>query len=189
MYFDILSAWKAERSDFRLQKLSSDFYASVAKYLHTLKQALKSAPDELTAQILNGLIQHSLLLTLDLYQLRVVKILDILKSEKSVDESHLANEEKSLLNDIRSILEKRVESLSNTLQSLTVTPEPVGGKVLVRMVQDVPSFVGVDMIEYGPFKAEDVALIPKENAEPLIRKGVAVEVKLHHQDLSQSKNP
>jgi len=174
MYYDILNAWKAEKSSIKLQKLPNDFYLNVAKYLHTLRQASKSAPNELSNQILNGLLQNSLLLTLDIYQLRVNKILDVLKSGENLDESFLASEERSLLKDMRSLIGKHVETLSNTLKSLTVTSE--AGKVLVKMVQDVPSFVGIDLATYGPFKAEDVALIPKENAESLIRKGVAVKV-------------
>jgi DNA replication initiation complex subunit (GINS family) len=33
--------------------------------------------------------------------------------------------------------------------------------------------MGVDMKTYGPFKAEDVASLPAQNADNLIRKGIA----------------
>jgi len=46
-------------------------------------------------------------------------------------------------------------------------------KILVRILQDVPSFVGVDMKIYGPYKAEDVVLLPEQNVEALIKRGVA----------------
>ena len=48
--------------------------------------------------------------------------------------------------------------------------------VVVRFLTDTEAFVGGDMKVYGPFKREDVALIPAENAKILIRKGLAVEV-------------
>ena len=38
--------------------------------------------------------------------------------------------------------------------------------------------MGVDMMTYGPFKAEDVASLPAPNAENLIRKGIAKEVEI-----------
>jgi DNA replication initiation complex subunit (GINS family) len=36
--------------------------------------------------------------------------------------------------------------------------------------------MGTDMKTYGPFAAEDVASLPAQNAENLIRKGIAQEV-------------
>ena len=50
-------------------------------------------------------------------------------------------------------------------------------RILVRFLKDIPSFVGIDLRTYGPFRAEDVALIPAPNAEALIRHGIAVELK------------
>ncbi|MCS7097453.1 MAG: hypothetical protein NZ922_00495 [Candidatus Methanomethyliaceae archaeon] len=47
-------------------------------------------------------------------------------------------------------------------------------KILVRILQDVPSFVGADMKIYGPYKAEDVVLLPEQNAEALIKRGMAI---------------
>jgi len=45
--------------------------------------------------------------------------------------------------------------------------------VVVRFVQDVPQIIGVDLKTHGPFKAEDIASLPKENAEALIKQGLA----------------
>ena len=49
-------------------------------------------------------------------------------------------------------------------------------KMLVRFVQEIPAIVGSDMKTYGPFKPEDIATLPTENARILIKRGVAVEV-------------
>ena len=48
--------------------------------------------------------------------------------------------------------------------------------VEIRFLKDVPTIVGADMKTYGPFKEEDVASLPAENAEVLIKRGVVVEV-------------
>ena len=37
--------------------------------------------------------------------------------------------------------------------------------------------VGADLAKYGPFKAEDVATIPYENAQALISKNVATKIR------------
>lgn len=48
--------------------------------------------------------------------------------------------------------------------------------MLVRFVQEIPAIIGSDMNTYGPYRAEDVATLPHENARILIKQGVAVEV-------------
>jgi len=48
--------------------------------------------------------------------------------------------------------------------------------MVVRFVQEVPAIIGVDMKTYGPFKPEDIATLPAENAKILIKKGLAVEI-------------
>jgi len=45
--------------------------------------------------------------------------------------------------------------------------------ILVRFVQDVPQIIGVDLKTHGPFKAQDIASLPKENAEALIKQSLA----------------
>jgi len=66
------------------------------------------------------------------------------------------------------------------LEAKPVTPKPVEPEVskpseliLVRFVQEVPQIIGVDLKTHGPFKAEDIASLPKENAEALIKQGLA----------------
>jgi len=54
-----------------------------------------------------------------------------------------------------------------------VEPSKPSELVLVRFLQDVPPIVGVDLKTYGPFRKEDVANLPKENAEALIKQGLA----------------
>lgn len=49
-------------------------------------------------------------------------------------------------------------------------------KILVRVLGDVTSFIGADLKTYGPFKKEDVVLLPAQNAEALIKREVATEI-------------
>src|SRR5437764_15171146 len=54
--------------------------------------------------------------------------------------------------------------------------------MLVRFVKYVPSIIGVDLKTHGPFLKEDIAKLPFENAESLIRQGAAVEIRSSVQD-------
>jgi len=50
---------------------------------------------------------------------------------------------------------------------------PTGLAVEVRILKDIPGIVGVDFKTYGPYKAGEIAWLPKENAEALIKQGIA----------------
>jgi len=47
---------------------------------------------------------------------------------------------------------------------------------LIRFLHAVPSFVGKELEVYGPFEEEDMAHLPREIAELLIKKGRAEEI-------------
>lgn len=49
--------------------------------------------------------------------------------------------------------------------------------VTVRFASDVDEFVGADAGRYGPFKAQDVATVPYNNAEALVSSGAAERVR------------
>ena len=48
---------------------------------------------------------------------------------------------------------------------------------LLRILEQVPQFVGTDLEVYGPFKPEDVANIPSDVANLLVETGSAEEMK------------
>jgi len=62
------------------------------------------------------------------------------------------------------------------------SPEKKKDKLLLRFVKDMPSIIGVDMKTHGPFLKEDIAVLPYENAESLIRHGTAVEIRTSYRD-------
>jgi len=49
--------------------------------------------------------------------------------------------------------------------------------MLISMHADIPRFVGMDMGNYGPYAAGDIANMPEDNARLLIEKGAAKEMK------------
>ena len=91
----------------------------------------------------------------------------------------LAAEERSVHQDLQDLLRSyrdRIRLLmadeKEPRRAHIVTP----GFRLLKFVTSIPAIIGVDMGTYGPYDSGDVASIPKENAENLIRKGLAVEV-------------
>lgn len=49
---------------------------------------------------------------------------------------------------------------------------------LVRFLKKTPPLVGIDLINYGPFKKEDIANLPQKNAKILIYEKFAEEIEL-----------
>ena len=48
--------------------------------------------------------------------------------------------------------------------------------MLLDFLHEVDEIVGADLEKYGPFKTEDIATIPYENAQALIAKNIATKV-------------
>ena len=61
---------------------------------------------------------------------------------------------------------KLLESISNDYKIKPVT---------IRFLKDTDKIIGADSEKYGPFKAEDVAILPNENAQELILRKVATK--------------
>jgi len=55
-------------------------------------------------------------------------------------------------------------------------PAEAAKRILVRLLRDVPSFVGADLKTYGPYKSEDVVLLPAQNTDALVKRGIATEI-------------
>ena len=49
--------------------------------------------------------------------------------------------------------------------------------VAIRFLQEMDQIIGVDMEKYGPFRTEDIATIPYENAQALISKKIATKIR------------
>ena len=63
---------------------------------------------------------------------------------------------------IISILSATINGKSKFLESLAENHKI---KIVVRFLEDVDEIVGADLEKYGPFKVEDIATIPYENAQ------------------------
>jgi DNA replication factor GINS len=50
--------------------------------------------------------------------------------------------------------------------------------VSIRILKEVEQIIGSDSENYGPFKPEDIATIPFENAQTLITENRAVKIRI-----------
>jgi DNA replication factor GINS len=104
----------------------------------------------------------------------------------AIDYSKLTEEEKYILD-----AEKESESRRNDILLAIIAGRPKvlesiskrlhSKQIVVRILNPMEQFMGVDMKRYGPFRQEDIAVLPFENARSLIENNHATEVQSRYQ--------
>jgi len=184
MYERIYEYWKREKDQANLQSVDKNFYDGVAKYIAELRERLKKTDEKLVnMKLARAELERVERLSQELLRMRLRKILQITESDaESGTVSSAVNEvEKTILEKVleiskqyRSIIQKIFEFDRGRPPLEMETGKP--SLVLIRFLTEIPSIVGVDLKPYGPFKVEDVATLPFENAESLIRGKAALRI-------------
>jgi DNA replication factor GINS len=137
----------------------------------------------ISKQINSELITMITKLTSLLFVLRCKKIFNSSKSSpENFEYSNLTDEEKYVFFGNRE-REKRIDIiLRMLLDGKPKTLEKVVSSinenfVMVRFLDSMDQFVGVNMNKYGPFKKDDVAILPFENARSILETKKAVEIR------------
>lgn len=137
----------------------------------------------ISKQINSELITMITKLTSLLFILRCKKIFNSSKSSpENFEYSNLTDEEKYVFFGNRE-REKRIDIiLRMLLDGKPKTLEKIVSSinenfVMVRFLDSMDQFVGVNMNKYGPFKKDDVAILPFENARSILETKKAVEIR------------
>jgi DNA replication factor GINS len=182
VYSDLYKAWKAEKTSEKPQPLSSDFYQRAAGYLRGLDDD-SAAGDTRTIQgrLLVDEKDVAKRLLDEIRWTRLHKIVNAARDGSDISMNDLTDEERRLIEHFN-------ESLSNYREQATPKqgshpPEDQMELSVVRFLDNVPEIVGVDLKIYGPYKKEDVGSLPNQNAQALIKQGLAKEIdvkRVHH---------
>ena len=164
-----------ETQDDLLLEIDPNFYRNLSDFIGNLR---KQEFDGVENKIKDTLIEMTTELTSLLIKIRLDKI------SKSSDFKigHLLDEEKFILDSqeeqrerTEMILSATINGKSKFLESLAQNHKTK--KVVIRFLNEVDEIVGADLEKYGPFKTEDIATIPYENAQALIAKNIATKVR------------
>jgi DNA replication factor GINS len=182
--------WKRERENPSLQDLDDDYYPSMASYASKLREQNRMLDKtSVRGKIMTQEMDYVEKMLKDLLHIRLTKIIQTEMEGTPLVTANLLPDEREFHSDIRrsigsfndmarNIILGRLDRAEPRVQKSTPS-EDFGYKVL-RFLKPVPAIMGVDMKTYGPFNPEDVASLPEENAENLIRRGFAkvVEIQL-----------
>jgi len=158
-----------------LLEIKPNFYRSLSDFIGNLR---KQEFDGVENKIKDTMIEMATELTSLLIHIRLEKI----SNSDDYEISHLLDEEKFILDSQEEQNERTEMILSATINGKSKFLESLAEnhkikKVVIRFLSEVDEIVGADLEKYGPFKAEDIATIPYENAQSLIAKKIATKVR------------
>ncbi len=159
-----------------IQEINPNFYTSVSDFIGKLK---REEYDNIEAKIKDELVNITTTLTSLLLNIRLSKA----KNSEKLELENLLDEEKFVLDGEEESRERMEIILSATLNGRSRVLETISHKnktksLVVRFLKDVDQIVGADLEKYGPFKSEDIATLPYENAQALITKKIVMKVRL-----------
>ena len=200
-YDDVKSAWENELENEGLQDLGDLRLSKMIAYLSSVRLSLATTDAEKRIQA-DMLTQEALNLEFmieDLLNLRRQKILkSVISGHRPRGDMTLAEEE--LYNRAQRAFDGHSEFVKDSLagskpkkkktsedvkKSETPSDSETIEYVTVRFLRQISdAFLGLDEKTYGPFKKEDVAMIPAANARTWLRDGTIIRI-VAEEDLSE----
>ena len=158
-----------------LLEIKPNFYRNLSDFIGNLR---KQEFDGVENKIKDTMIEMASELTSLLIHIRLEKI----SNSNDFDISYLLDEEKFILDSQEEQNERTEMILSATINGKSKFLESLAEnhkikKVVIRFLSEVDEIIGADLEKYGPFKIEDIATIPYENAQALIAKKIATKVR------------
>mgnify|MGYP001067194469 CR=1 FL=1 len=181
MYDELYEVWKRELESVELGALSLDFYSRIADYLRRLKEESRMLDKRtVKASLLKSEMRNVSRMLRELIRTRYRKLVrKVVKGEK-VSSDILTAEEEKIYKSVPSFAEAYRSFARHILNGhvLKVDVEQKRKTSILRFLKDVPAIIGIDMKTYGPFKVEDLAALPVENAKIFIKQGLAERVEV-----------
>lgn len=193
-YETIRNAHRAEKEE-ELQKLPEGFFESVRNWFK-LKENMRDTTSLLEVENAKKLLED----VLNRRQKKIV-LAALSTVRGQLPPSGLTEEERKffdeIVNSLKSfknnmnekfkgfdnIVEEKVNEAKKSVEEMRPVEEKIenmfvkpNGKLLVKVVSDLPRFVGSDMQSYGPLKAGDVISLPSEIGKLLITRRVAENI-------------
>ncbi len=182
-----------EKASPELVPVGNDFYEKASALIHELEEEKnKTDTDDPKYVFIADRLENTKAGLKSILVSRMVKIVNeassqVAKKHKKKEQSSMTKEESELYNALLDLLtswkKKRLEQLrgikkesGQKQQALKEVPKAgLNDYIVVRLLKDIPTFLGADKRNYTLAK-EDVATLPAMNAQALIAKKAAVEI-------------
>jgi len=181
MYDELYKIWKQELEGPEIGKLPTDFYSGIADYLRRLKEEGRMLDKRtVKARLLKRETRNVKRMVRQLIKVRYRKLIRMADKDKKVPSGFLTVEEERIYTGVLPFAEALRSFAKDILRGCVpnVGVKQERRRIVLRFLKDVPAIVGADMKTYGPFKVEDVASLPVENAKILVKRALAENVEV-----------
>ncbi|UCD13866.1 MAG: hypothetical protein JSW60_00165 [Thermoplasmatales archaeon] len=171
-------------------KIDVNFYHKLLEYLKNLEEGIEREKSPENIKLFNDEIQNTKKIAFSIYELREKKIVQAALSKVRGGKPDLKNVldiEKKLYDSLveqiilsrKEILEKKPEEVKKDEtkpKTLRERERKTNSNPIIRVLEDMPEFVGTDMKTYS-LRKDDVLTLSKEMSEPLVKRGVVKQIK------------
>ena len=171
-------------------KIDVNFYHKLSDYLKNLEKVIEQEENAQKIKLFNDEIQNTKKIAFGIYELREKKIVqsalskvrggkpdlkNVLDIEKKLYESLV---EQIVLSRKKILEEKSIEVKKDKSKTVTLKKEEIKRNTnpIVRVLEDIPEFVGTDMKTYS-LRKNDILTVSKEMSDPLVKRGVVKQIK------------
>ena len=199
-YKTLQNAWEKELREKELQNIPDTLLHEMKDYITTLNRT-PTDEDTLSGQLTWKEKEYANRMLRELTENRLRKIVTREAMGESINAQAMTPEEQRLHSNLRQLLAdyRQEADLPEVIEMPSQTkpapskpakvrrkkpvPQPVIKPdevelMVVRFLQPIPAIMGIDMKAYGPFQPEELGTIPAQNAETLIKRGIAKKVEV-----------
>ena len=175
-YERLTTIYRLEKESGSLTRLEPDFYGKLEEFIQEEKKRMLETFQNMDFsayrryESLRGLVQ-------EIIAIRTRKVLTYAYDLDSEPEN-LVGWERELFDNVRELVLKYSNRFDSILGRLVPTEdsEKTLSHVRVRILKNIPAFIGTDRKEYGPYSEGEEVELPKELADILVLRKLAEAV-------------
>lgn len=176
-YDEIRRIHRLEKAASNLVKLPDDFYSDLSSFLSDAKESYLESLKDFSPAKARDFVNLKKMVE-EIFLLREKKILTkalIASRTKEYSVEEFALQEKKFFEKMLSVLESHNEILDGFFSERQAKKQKDLNIVSVKVLSEIPSFVGADMKDYGPFSPGQTASVPFAVAKLLVARGLVSE--------------
>ncbi|UCH71988.1 MAG: hypothetical protein JSW62_00100 [Thermoplasmatales archaeon] len=170
-----------------LTKIDDKFYYKLKEYLKNLENEIHQEENPQKIKLFKDEINNTKKLAMNIYEFREKKIVQHALSKVRGAKVDLKN----LLENERELFESLVEQILDTRRKIMEEPSDdknskpnnskkkeivATNKSIIRVLEDIPEFVGTDMKTYT-LRKNDILTVSQQMSDSLIKRGVVKQIK------------
>ncbi len=167
---------RQEKDSPNLVKIEDDFFNELPEFIETEKSKLTDIKKSLDDRIVRNINNIKTMLD-DIIYSREKKILNkaILKTKNGEDDlKNMTLEEQKIYYKLVNLLYNYQQLVKSSFEEKIT--EEIQKNIKLKILQDIPKFIGTDMKEYGPYSKDEEIEIIESIAKIFIKKNIGKEI-------------